>query len=161
MVIIDRWSSYRDTVSNDHLIKWSLYTGFLKKSACQIWRENYLERNQPFTKFVQVASNFTKLIEVRKHFKKFVKFANNLTKFVEFVNNFTKFVKFANNLTKFLGLASKFGEVRRSCEQRYQVSRNEIFFCKVRKILEQLYEVRGTRKQLLWSSYKLRTTLQS
>ena len=34
--LLDRWSLYRDTVSNDHLIKWSLCTGFLKKSACQI-----------------------------------------------------------------------------------------------------------------------------
>ena len=30
------WSLYRNTVSNEPLIKWSLCTGFLKKSACQI-----------------------------------------------------------------------------------------------------------------------------
>ena len=50
---------------------------------------------------------------------------------------------------KFLGLASKFDEVRRCCEQLYKASRSEKKFCKLRKILEHLYEVRGTRKQLL------------
>ena len=152
MVIIDRWSLYRDTVSNNHLIKWLLCTVFVKKSACQIWRENYLGQNQSFTKFVEAASNFTKLVEIGKHFKKFVKFTNNFTKFVELVNNFTKFIEFANNFTKFLGLASKFYEVRRSCEQLYKVSRSERIFCKAHKILKELYKVRGTRKQLSWRS---------
>ena len=36
MVIIDRWSLCRNTVNNDHLVKWSLCTRFLTKSACQI-----------------------------------------------------------------------------------------------------------------------------
>ena len=114
MVLIDRWSLYRNTVNNDHLIKWSLCTGFLKKSTGQIWRENYLGRNKPFTKFVEAANNLTKLVEVGKHFTKFVKFANNLTNFVEFTNSFTKFVEFDNNFTKFVGLADKIYEVRRS-----------------------------------------------
>ena len=30
MVVIDRWSLYRNTVSNNHLIKWSLCAGFSK-----------------------------------------------------------------------------------------------------------------------------------
>ena len=102
------WSLYRNTVSNEPLIKWSLCTGFLKKSACQIWRENYLGRNQPFTKFVEPANNLTKLVEVGNRFTKLVKSANNFTKFVEFTNNFTKFAK-------------NVYEVHRSCEQLYKV----------------------------------------
>ena len=97
----------KNTVSNDHLIKWSLCTDILKKSACQIWCENYLGWNQPFTKFVEAANNLTKLVEVGKH----------LTKFVEFVNIFTKFAEFANNFAKFVGFANNFYEVRKSCEQ--------------------------------------------
>ena len=108
MVIIDRWSLYRNTVDTNHLIKWSLCTGFLKKSVCQILRENYLGWNQPFTKFVEAANNLTKFVEVGKHFTKFVKFANNCTKFIELVNNFTKFVEFANIFTKFLGWQTTF-----------------------------------------------------
>ena len=96
MVIIDWWLLYRNTGSNDHLIKWSLCAGFLKKSACQIWHENYLWWNEPFTKSVEAANNLTKLVEVGKHFTKFIKFANNITKFIEFAINFTKFV-LANN----------------------------------------------------------------
>ena len=121
MIVIDRWSLYRNTVNNDHLIKWSLSTGFLKKSTCQIWSENYLRRNQPFTKFVEVANNLTKLAEVGKHFTKFVKLVNIFKKLVEFANNFTKFVEFANNFTSFVELANNFDEVRRSCEQLYKV----------------------------------------
>ena len=103
MVIIDRWSLYRNTANKDHLIKLSLFTGFLKKPACQIWCENYLGWNQPFTKFVEAANNLKKL-EVGKPFAKFVKFENNFTKFIEFANNYTKFAEFANNFTKFMGL---------------------------------------------------------
>ena len=66
MIFIDRWLLNRDTVSNDLLIKWSLCTGFLKKSACQIWHENYLTQNQPFTKFVEAASNFTMLVKLQE-----------------------------------------------------------------------------------------------
>ena len=113
MVIIDMWWLYRNTVSNDHLIKWSLCTGFLKKSGCQIWRKNYLGQNQHFTKFVEAANNLTK----------FVNFADNLTKFKEFANNFTKFVEFANNFTKFKGLVNNFYEVHRSCKQLYKYCR--------------------------------------
>ena len=110
MVVTDRWSLYRNTVNNDHLINWSLCIGFLKMSAWQIWRENHLGRNQPFTKFVEAANNLMK-IEVGKHFMKFVKFSNNFSKFIEFANNFKKFV----------GLANNFYEVRRSCEKLYKV----------------------------------------
>ena len=111
MAIIDRWLLYRNTVNNDHLIKWSLCTGFLKNSACQILHENYLGRNPLFTRFVEAANNLTTLVEVEKHFTEFVKFPNNCTKFVEFANIATKFVRLANN----------FYEVRRSCEQLYKV----------------------------------------
>ena len=90
--VINRWLLYRNTVNNDRLIKWSLCTGSLKKSACQIWRENDLGWNQPFTKFAVAANNLTKLIEKGKHFTKFVKLTNSFTKLVEFPNNFTKFV---------------------------------------------------------------------
>ena len=109
MVIIDKWSLYKNTGSDDPLIKWSLYTGFVKKSACQIWRENYLARNQPFTKLVEAANNLVKLVEVEKHFMKLVKFANNFTKFVEFANNFMKFVEFDNDFTKFVRPAKNLG----------------------------------------------------
>ena len=107
MVIIDRWSLYRNTVSNNPLIKWSLCTGFLKKSICQIWCENYLGQNQPFTKFVEAANKLMKLVEVGKYFMKLVKFANNLTEFVEFANNFMKFIEFTNNFMKFVRLTKK------------------------------------------------------
>ena len=117
MVIIDSWLLYRDTVYNGHFIKWSLCIGFLKKSACQVWRENYLGRNQPFTKFIEAAINFTKLVEVRKHFTKFVKFAKNSTNFAEFANNFTKFVELAINFMKFVCLGNNFYEVWKSYEQ--------------------------------------------
>ena len=100
MVVIDRWSLYRNTVNNDDLIKWSLCTGFLK-SACQIRRENYLGQNQPFTTFVEGANNLTKLVEKGKHFLKFIKF----------VNNFTKFGRICQQLC----------EVRRICQQLYKV----------------------------------------
>ena len=120
MVVIDRWSLYRNTVNNDHLIKWSLCTSFLKILACQILRETYLGGNQPFTKFVETANNLTKLAEVGKHLTRFVKFANDITKFVEFPNNFTKFAELANNFKKFLGLANNFFEVLRRCEQLYK-----------------------------------------
>ena len=76
MVIKERWSLYRKTVYNDHLIKWSLCTGFLKKSACQFWHENYLGQSQTFSKFVEPSNKLTKLAEVGKHFTKFV---NNFT----------------------------------------------------------------------------------
>ena len=33
MVVKDSWLLYRKTANNDHLIKWSLCTGFLKKSV--------------------------------------------------------------------------------------------------------------------------------
>ena len=92
MVVIDRWSLYRNTVDNNHLIKWLLCTGFLKKWACQISHESYIGQNQPLTKFVEAGNNLAKLVEVEKHF-----------------------IKFA-------------------------------------KICQQLYEVHGTCKQLLWSS---------
>ena len=101
------WSLYRNTVSSNHLIKWSLCTEFLKKSACQIWHENYLEWNQP-SKVVEAANNLMKLVEVGKHFTKLVKFANNFMKFVKFANIFTKFVEYANNFTKFVRLADNF-----------------------------------------------------
>ena len=118
MGIIDRWLLYRNTVRNEHLIKWSLCTCFLKKSACQIWRENYFERNQPFTKFAEATNNLTKLVEVGKHhLMKFVEFSNNFMKFVEFANIFTKFAEFAKNFTKFVALTNNFYEVHRSCEQ--------------------------------------------
>ena len=84
---------------------------FSKNSAWQIWRENHLGRNQPFTKFVEAANNSMKLVEVGKHFMKFVKFSNNFTKFIEFANNFKKFV----------GLTNNFYEVRRSCEKLCKV----------------------------------------
>ena len=142
MVVIDRWSFYKNTVSNDHLTKWALCTDFLKKSASQIWRENYLGWNQHFTnKFVEAANNFKKLLENGKHFMKFEKIARNFTKFVEFANNFTKFV----------GLAKNFYEVRRSCEQLCKVSRSKKKLYKVRKIYEQLHEVCATRQQPLES----------
>ena len=110
-----------NTVSNDPLIKWLLCASFLKKSACQIWCENYLGWNQPFTKFIEAANNLPKLVEVEKHFTKLVKFANNFTKFAEFANNFMKFIEFANNSTKFVGLATNFYQVCRSCKQFYKV----------------------------------------
>ena len=149
MAVIDRWSLYRNTVTNNLLIKWSLCTAFRKKSACQIWCENYLGRNQPFIEFVEPANNFMKLVEVGKHFTKFVKFVNNVTQFVEFVSNFTKFVELASNFMKYLGLASKFYEVCRSCEQLYKVSRTEKKLCKVHKICKQLYENLQTTSQSL------------
>ena len=131
MAVIDMWSLYRNTVSNDPLIKWPLCSGFLKKSACQIWRENYLGWNQPFTKFVEAENNLTKLVVVENHFPKFVKLVNNFTKFIELANNFMKFAELANNFMKFVGLVKNFYEVRRSCEQ--------------------LCKVRGTCKYLLQS----------
>ena len=121
MVVIDKWLLYRNTVNKDHWIKWSLYTGFLKRSACQTWRENYHGQNQLFTKFVEAANNLAKLEEAEKHFTKLVKFANNFTKYIEFANNFMKLVEFVNNFKKFLGLAKNFYEVRRSCEQLWEV----------------------------------------
>ena len=57
MVVIDRWSLCRSTVSNDLLIK----QYFLKMSACQIWRENYFGQNQPFTKFVEAAKQLNEV----------------------------------------------------------------------------------------------------
>ena len=66
--VLYRWSLYRNTVSNDPLIRRSLCTRFLKKSACQIWRENYRGQNQLFKKFVEAANNLAKLVEVGKHF---------------------------------------------------------------------------------------------
>ena len=57
MVVVGRRLLFRNTVSSGLLIKWSLCTGFLKKSACQIWHENYLGENQPSTKFVEAANN--------------------------------------------------------------------------------------------------------
>ena len=111
MVVIDRWSLYRNTVNIDYLIRWSLFIGFLKKSACQIGRENYLGWNQTFIKFVEAANNLTKLVQVGKL----------LTKFLKFDNNFTKFVEFANEFTKFVGLSNNFFEVRKSYKQLYKV----------------------------------------
>ena len=67
MAVIDRWSIYRNTVSNQHLI---------------------LGQHQPFTKFVEAAKNLTKLVEVGKYLMNLVKFANNFTKFIEFPNVF-------------------------------------------------------------------------
>ena len=104
MVVIDRWSLYRNSVNNDNLIKWSLCTVFLKKSACQIWHEHYLGQNQPFTKFVEATNNLAKLVEVGKHLAKLVKFSNNFMKFIEFAKNFIKLVEFARNFPKFVGL---------------------------------------------------------
>ena len=72
------WSLYRNTVSNKPLIKWLLCTGFLRKSASQIWHENYLGQNQPFTKFIEAANNLMKLVEVGKHFMKLVKLWTSL-----------------------------------------------------------------------------------
>ena len=106
MVFIDRWLLYRNTVSNNHFKKCLLCAGFLKKSACQIWHENYLGLNRPFTKFLEATNNLTKLVEVGKHLTKLIKFANNFTKFLGFAINFTKFVEFANNFTKFVGLTN-------------------------------------------------------
>lgn len=97
-----------------------LRTGFLKKSACQIWCKSYLGWNQPLMKFLEAANNFPKLLEVGKHFPKFIKFVKNFMKFVEFASNLTKFVKFVNNFTKFPGLANNFYEICRSCEQKWE-----------------------------------------
>ena len=36
IVVIDRWSLYRNILNNNHLVRWSLCKGFLKTSACQI-----------------------------------------------------------------------------------------------------------------------------
>ena len=47
MVVIGRWLLYKNTADNDYLTKWLLCTGFLKKSACQIWCEDYLGQNKP------------------------------------------------------------------------------------------------------------------
>ena len=103
MVVIDRCLLYKNTVSNNPLIKWSLCTGFLKKLACQIWRENYLGgQNQPFTKFVEAANNLTKLIEVGKKFTKLLKFANNFTKLVGLASNFCKVCKTCKNFMTFV-----------------------------------------------------------
>ena len=104
MVVTDRWSLYRNTANNNHLKKWPLSKGFLKKSACQIWREKYFGRNQPFTKFVEAANNF----------KKFVKLANNFTKFVGLANNFYKVCRSCEQLSKFVGLANNFWKVRKT-----------------------------------------------
>ena len=120
MVVIHRWSLYRNTESYNHLIKWSLCTGFLKRSACQIWRENYLGQNQPFTKFIEAANNLTKLVEVGKYFTKLLKFATNFANFIEFAKNFINFIEFANNFTKFVGLTNNFYEACRSCKQLYK-----------------------------------------
>ena len=117
MVVIDRWSLYRNSVNNDNLIKWSLCTVFLKKSACQIWHEHYLGQNQPFTKFVEATNNLAKLVEVGRHLAKLVKFSNNFMKFIEFAKNFIKLVEFARNFPKFVGLTNNFHEVHRSCKQ--------------------------------------------
>ena len=125
MVVTDSWSLFRNTVSKDPWIKWSL---FLKKSACQIWRENYLWQNQPFAKIVEAANNLTKLVEVGKHFTRLLKFANNFTKFVEFANNFMKFVEFASNFTKFVGLAKNFWKVRKTCKKfmKFVIGRSDL-----------------------------------
>ena len=112
MAVLDRWSLYRNNVSNDRLIKWLLCTGSLKKSACQIWRKNYLWRNQ--TKFLETANNLTNLAEVEKHFIKLGKFVNNFRKFVKLANNFMKLVESANNFTKFMGLANIFCKVHKT-----------------------------------------------
>ena len=112
MVVIDRCSLYRNTVSNNPLIKGLLCTSFLKMSACQVWRENYLGRNQ--SKFVEAANNLTKLVEVDKHFIKLVKFVNNFRNFVELAHNFMKLVELANNFRKFVGLANNFCKVRKT-----------------------------------------------
>ena len=83
MFILDSWSLYGNTENNDHLIKWSLCKRFLKKSACQIWREKYLGRNQPFTKFVEAANNFTKLKGLANNFWEVRKTRKNFMKFVD------------------------------------------------------------------------------
>ena len=113
MVVIDRWLLYRKTVSNDHLIKWLLCTGFLKNSVTL---------GKSFYKVHKAANNLTKLAEVGKHFTKLVKFANNFIKFVESANNFrklaevrkkfAKFVKLAKKVTKFMGFVSNLHDVR-------------------------------------------------
>ena len=72
MVVIDRWSLYRNTVSNNPSIKWSIGTASLKKWASQIWCENYLGQNQPFTKFVEDTNNLTKLVEAALEFQHFL-----------------------------------------------------------------------------------------
>ena len=156
-VVIDRQSLYRNTLTNYHLSKhwkWLLCKGFLKNSACQIWRGNYLGQNQPFTKFVETTNDFTNLVKMRKHFKTFVKFVDNFTKFlkfanifmtyIEFVNNFAKsrdsatFVEAANNLTKFSGRRksfTKFVKLAYSFTKFEGLTNNFREFCKTRKSL--------------------------
>ena len=150
MVVIYRWLLYRNTVSNNHLIKWLLCTGFLKKSACQIWHENYLGSNQPFMKFIEAANNFTKLLEVGKHYTKFVKFANNFMKIVEFAVNFTKFVNLPTTLqssrdsqTTFMMFVEAANNFTKLAEERKLHN--------IRKRCKQLYKVCGTCQQLLES----------
>ena len=137
MVIIDKWSLYRNTVSNDPLIKSSLCMGFLKTSACQVWQENYLRPNQPFTKFVEAVNNLTKLVQIGKHFTKLVKLKNNFTELVEFANNFLKLIEFTNNFTKFVGLAKtfmKFVEAANNFAKFFGFANNFLNVCKNRKI---------------------------
>ena len=114
MVVTDRWSLYRNTANNNHLKKWPLSKGFLKKSACQIWREKYFGRNQPFIKFVEAANNFKKFVKLANNFKKFVNLANNFTKFVGLANNFYKVCRSCEQLSKFVGLANNFWKVRKT-----------------------------------------------
>ena len=63
MVVIDRWSLYRKTVNNDHLIKWWLCTGFLKKVSA-----SNLTRKLPWTKsiFYKVRISWKQLNEVSR-----------------------------------------------------------------------------------------------
>ena len=81
-----------------------------------------------------ILSNLTwKLPWVKPTFK-IVKAANNLTKLVEVGKHFTKLVKFANNFTKFVEFVNIFAKFVEDV---------------TKKIREQPYEVRGTRKKLL------------
>ena len=89
MIVIERWSLYRNSVNNDHLIKSLLRKGFLKKST--------------FKSNVKSTLGETNLLQSSQKYKQLL----------------------------------------------------------VRKICQQLYKARGTRKKLLQSSQKLRTTLQS
>ena len=135
MVVVGRRLLFRNTVSSGLLIKWSLCTGFLKKSACQIWHENYLGENQPSTKFVEAANNKVsssgktlhegskiceqlyevwricqQLYEIHRIYQQLYKVCGTHKKF------FYEFHRSCNNFTKFMGIANIFCKVQKTCK---------------------------------------------
>ena len=128
MVIIDRWSLYRNTVINEPLIKWSLCIyEFSKKVSLSnlmlMWKLPWAKPTfykvcrscKQLNKVSTSGETLHKASKIWEHLSK-LNFPTTLVSLWDSQKSFMKFIEAMNNFTKFVGLTNNFWKVCKSCK---------------------------------------------